>query len=243
MGQGPSQQQISNMALGLCSVSQISDINENSPAAITCLLYWNQAVRDVLRGAPWRFAMACGQSLAQSAVYSNPNYLYSYAYPTNAVKVWKIYGQQYTLGPSTATQPGGSAPPLNYPQQMLSAKFEVVYDPVSNTQYVCTNVVNALCDYTVPLMDPSQYDSQFVMALTYVLGALICVPLINDNIKAQGLMTVANQKLSEAARLNQEENTNQKNAETSSFITARGGGGPVDPRFFNGYSTSSIPNG
>ena len=52
------------------------------------------------------------------------------------------------------------------------------------------------------------------------------------------LLKLAQASISDAMRMNEEESPTEHNQESSAFLDARGGGGPVSPQFWNSPSTS-----
>ena len=235
-----SQQSIYNMALGHISVAPVSDINDGSNAANTLNGFWDAAVRETLRAAPWDFNTVY-ISLAQSATYQIiTNWTYAYQYPTNCVRIWKI------LAPISGTSIVGVFPGI-YPNtsvnswngwNMQRAKFQVRYDPVNNGRVILTNVAQAIGEYSVPITDVTQFDDVFIAALALRLAAYVCTPLVNDDQKTAVLLKLAQASISDAMRMNAEEGDVDKNQESSAFLDARGGGGPVSPGFWNSPSTS-----
>lgn len=228
------------MALAHISVAPVSDINENSNAANNLNTFWDACVRETLRAAPWDFNTVY-VTLAQSATYQIiTNSAYAYQYPSNCVRVWKV------LSPITGAAIVGTFPGI-YPNTSISScsgfnlrptKFKVRYDPVNNGKVILCNVAQAIGEYSVPITDVTQFDDVFIAALALRLAAYVCTPLINDDTKAAALMKLAKDAASDAMRMNDEEGDTDKNDEQSSFLNARGGGGPVSPQFWNSPSTS-----
>lgn len=235
-----SQQSIYNMALGHISVAPISDVNENSNAANVLNSFWDAEVRSALRAAPWDFNTVY-VTLAQSATYQIiTNWSYAYQYPSNCVRMWKV------LTPISGTSIVGVFPGI-YPNTSVNSwngfnmqrqKFKVRYDPVNNGKVVLCNLSQAIGEYSVPITDVTQFDDAFVRYLAVRLASVICTPLINDDTKVGGLIKLAEDMASDAMRMNDEEGDTDRNDEQSSFLNARGGGGPVSPQFWNSPSTS-----
>lgn len=235
-----SQQSIYNMSLAHISVAPISDINENSNSANILNSFWDACVRETLRAAPWDFNTVY-VTLAQSASYKIiTNWSFAYQYPANCVRVWRI------LSPISGTSIVGIFPGI-YPNTSVNSwngfnmqrqKFQVRYDPVNNGKVVLCNAAQAMGEYSVPITDVTQFDDMFVRALSLRLAAYVCTPLINDDVKAGALMKLAEGSASDAMRMNEEESPTEQNQESSAFLDARGGGGPVSPQFWNSPSTS-----
>lgn len=235
-----SQQSIYNMALGHISVAPVSDINENSQAAITLNSFWDAELRSAMRAAPWDFNTAF-VSLAQSASYNNiTTWSYAYQYPSNCVRLWKI------LSPIASSSIVGTFPGI-YPNTAVNswtgfnlrrAKFKVRYDPTNNGKIILCNVSQAIGEYSIPISDVTQFDDEFIRYLSVRLASVVCIPLINDPEKAGGLIKLSETLSSNAMRMNDEEGDTDHNDEQSDFLDARGGGGPVSPQFWNSPSTS-----
>jgi len=235
-----SQQSIYNMALGHISVAPISSPNDGSRAANMLNSFWDAEVRSALRAAPWDFNTVY-ITLAQSATYQIiTSWSYAYQYPMNCVRMWKV------LSPITGAAIVGTFPGI-YPNtsvnswngwNMQRTKFKVRYDPVNNGKVILCNVNQAIGEYSVPITDVTQFDDEFVRYLAVRLASVVCIPLVNDTEKAGGLIKLAGIMASDAMRMNDEEGDTDKNDESSSFLDARGGGGPVSPQFWNSPSTS-----
>lgn len=235
-----SQQSIYNMALAHISVGPVSDINENSNAANMLNSFWDACVRETLRAAPWDFNTVY-VTLAQSSTYQIiTNWSYAYQYPSNCVRVWKV------LSPISGSSIVGTFPGI-YPNTSVNSwngfnmqpqRFQVRYDPVNNGKVILCNTPQAIGEYSVPITDVTQFDDMFIRALSLRLAAYVCTPLINDDTKVVGLLKLAEGAASDAMRMNEEESPTEHNSESSAFLDARGGGGPVSPQFWNAPSTS-----
>ena len=228
--QNAAQQDIYNMALGHISVGPVSDINESSRQADACNTYWSAVIRTTLRENKWRFC--CAQvTMAQSANYTPINWTYAYAYPANCIRLWRVFNQYTTLW-----LPWG----WNNACRHLGEKFEELYDPTNNQRVVVTNCQQAIAEYNVPVDDTTLFDPSFVRVASLGLAASICPLLLNDDVKTDAIIKLYNLALSDAQRHNAGEENTEKNFEHSDFLDARGGGGPVSPKFWDGFSTSSV---
>lgn len=235
-----------NMALGYVGVAPLSTLAGTDNITTTLNLYWNPAVRETQRGAPWDFNTVL-ITLAQNTTYNIiNNWAFAYTYPATSqtqpecLKIWKIFS------PTSGAQIVGTFPGI-YPNtqvssldgfNMCAAKYKVVYDPVAQIKVILTNVSNAIAEYTVPIFDTTLWDSLFVQSLALRLASLVCTPLVNDDNKTANIIKLYNASMSDAQRSNDEEGEQDHNSEQSSFLNARGGGGPVSPQFWNSPSTS-----
>lgn len=234
------------MALGYCGVAPVASTNGTDTPTTVCNQYWNPAVRETQRSAPWDFCTVL-ITLAQNTAYAIiNNWAFAYTYPATSqsqpecLKIWKIFS------PITSAQIVGTFPGI-YPNTQVSScsgfnmqgqKFKVVYDSVNFNKVILTNTSQAIAEYSTPVFDTTLWDSAFVQSLALKLASLICTSLVNDDTKTASLVKMSAESISEAQRMNDEEGEKDHNAETSAFLNARGGGGPVSPSFWNSPSTS-----
>ena len=227
------------MSCGHLAVAPPSSLNDGSNQANVLNSFWDAAVRETLRSAPWD----CNTgyiTLAQSATYQIiTNWGFAYQYPPSC-KVWKI------MSPISGTSIVGTFPGI-YPNTSVNSwngfnmqrnRFQVRYDPINNAKVILTNASQAIAEFSVPLSDVSMYDDALVRAISLRLAAYACPSLVNDDTKTASLTQLAQASASEAMRQNDEEGDVDHNSEQSSFLNARGGGGPVSPQFWNSPSTS-----
>lgn len=235
-----------NMALGYAGVAPVTSTSGTDTPTNVCNQYWNAAVRETQRSARWDFCTVL-ITLAQNTTYSIiNNWGYAYTYPATSqsqpecLKIWGIFS------PITSAQIVGTFPGI-YPNtsisswsgfNMCSQKYKVVYDSVGLIKVILTNSSQAIAEYSTPVFDTTLWDSSFVQSLSLKLASLICTSLVNDDTKTANLIKLSAESISEAQRINDEEGDGDHNNETSSFLEARGGGGPVSPQFWNSPSTS-----
>lgn len=233
-----------NMALGYCGVAPLTTLAGTDNITNTLNLYWNPAVRETQRSTNWDFNTVL-VTLAQNTTYNIiNNWAYAYTYPATSqsqpecLKIWKI------LSPVGGAQIVGTFPGV-YPNtgisydgfNMVSAKYKIVYDQVSLTKVILTNISQAIAEYTTPIFDATLFDAIFIQSLALKLASMVCTPLVNDDTKAANLIKLYEKSISDAQASSYEEGEKETNAETSDFLDARGGWG-TDPRFWPG-STSS----
>lgn len=235
-----------NMALGYCGVAPVKSTAGTDIPTAACNLYWNPAVRETQRGARWDFGTVV-ISLAQNTTYAIINdWAYAYTYPATSqsqpecLKIWRIFS------PISGAQNVGNFPGI-YPNtqvsscsgfNMLEQKYKVVYDSVNAIKVILTNSSQAIAEYSTPIFDTTLWDSAYIQSLALKLASLICTSLVNDDTKTASLIKLSKDADSEAQRMNDEEGDGDHNNETSAFLNARGGGGPVSPQFWNSPSIS-----
>ena len=217
----------------------IGDLEEGSREAQVLLRAYLQCLQQLLRGANWDFARktaplelladATGQT-PNVGVLVPSNYVYCYAYPTDAMKVRFIpWNHQW---PGSGTPQGNYAIPSNVPietglgapwfgNRIIPAKFVIAtdsnYPPPSGTitwetqglspqsrTVILTNVKNAQCTYTALMLYPSLWDPLFREALVAYLASQVALPLTKDKALGRVLrdeqIQIAKQKI-EMARM------------------------------------------
>lgn len=189
---------ICNMALSaIGSRSRIVAITEQSPEAAECNLHYGQTLVELLRLHPWRFArrnsvlavLKAREGTPENPVGSGGDepewpWLYSYAYPNDAVKLRYIIPQATN---STATI-GGI--PLTTAQQSPADIAETpavrwieAGDVDENGQpikVILTNQYQARMVHTALVTDPQVWDALFVTAYIGRLAGKICFNLNGD---------------------------------------------------------------
>lgn len=189
---------IANLTLFHLGSSQlITDVDtENSLEASSFRAIYDQQRDYVLRDFPWPFARA----YADLALVSDPtetvnnDWTYAYRYPAGCLEVRRIV----TVKGRSDTQP----PP-----------YTIGRDDQGRLIY--TDEQDATIEYTVQILDPEEFDSIFVEALSWKIGAILAPVLPRLADKA----TTANQmyafEISKAASraLNEEQAEEPREAE------------------------------
>jgi hypothetical protein len=198
---------LANQALGACrartqlitsfaqSGPEANQINQNFASTRDNLLRlfdWSFAKSTVSLGNPLKSynPSATGWTNAQPP----PPWLYEYAFPTSAVKVRAVFGQN---------MPGIIVPVLPNTGQDIGPQlpyfsFEVVND--ANARVIVTNAPSAVAVVTLGGVDSAQWDTTFGEAFVSLLAANIAVPLTGDLQLADSLYKQA-QGLIEAAKV------------------------------------------
>lgn len=166
--------QIWNMALGFCGTRTVASETEQTPEAIQCGIYWDNARRTALRDYPWHFA----QSRAQLAMKDLPElyegvWRYAYALPDKCLKAHAVYR----------------------PMGRKKHEFEIVRAN-DGTDLLLTDVEFAILAYTQDVEDVARYDEDFVLVMARKLACLIGIPLLKNNSqKLQELVGMYNSSL------------------------------------------------
>jgi len=153
---------IYNMALGFIGTRTIASPNENTPEAIQCELFWDNARRAALRDYPYPFA----QARVNLALFANfpeeyeNEWQYAYSWPNKALKVHRIHSQRKE-------------------GRLHKERYAVrVIDDI--TTILC-NVKNAQAEITQDIIEVSLWDDMFVASMARKLACLIAVPILKNN--------------------------------------------------------------
>ena len=204
----PSQVDIVNMALSHIKCRKIASMSENSVEAVEANIWWDPARRETLRGHDWPFATVV-KLLALSSTYptQGPNNLYAarwtYAYtlPSNAVACWHIYSEQSK-------------------DKTVGDDFRAMYDDTNNQLVVLTNTVDAYGEYTFDLSDTTLFNSDFIVAFSYILAGRMAPALIGDDNIADNMLKKGMIAISEAERMSSYESQTTE-TKSSSYEDAR----------------------
>lgn len=174
---------IANRALSeIGARTVISSLAETSPAAVQCRLFYNTLREQLLRTAPWGFArktltlttLGLATDTPPTAPYP---WLVKYAYPADCLKVRYILPPPFVTSDTAPNVSSGLVTPWCGPSRQW--RFLKSYDDtVSPARTVLlSNVLSALCVYTVNVTDPDLFDPLFTNALTMLLADKLVIPL------------------------------------------------------------------
>jgi hypothetical protein len=197
-----SETDIANLALDACSNRNvIGDLTEDSVEAQAARRNFGPTRDQILRAARWGFAnkidlltllkAAPGTPEGPTTTTSTwtsaapmPPWLYSYAYPSDALAVWRILPQ---LG--NAPQGIPIFPYANYGmmpgslQLETSTRFNVGSDKDgggNQIKIVLTNTTQAMAIYCVSVSDPNLWDALFAEAMVKALASKLALSLSGD---------------------------------------------------------------
>lgn len=207
---------VANQALDAAGVDfSIGDLEEGTRPAQVLLRAYGQNLRQLLRAANWNWARreaplvlladATGQTPNVGQLVPMGQFIYEYAYPTDAAKIRYIPYQplQNSVAPSgnivppNAGSPLTSATPLIVGQRIIPAKFVITNDPnyppdpsqiywevqgvsPQGRVVILCNVPNAQVIYTTTVFYPSMWDSLFREAMVALLASTVALPLAKD---------------------------------------------------------------
>lgn len=190
---------ICNMALSGLGLAAISSLTEASAEAVQCNLHFEPARDAVLRDYPWNFATK-RFALTESGEVTPP------------AGVW---GFAYTLPPDCLTAreivvAAGDAPPF---------AIEAISSGLGRILY--TNEEDAVLLYTARITEPTLFDPKFVEALRWNLASQICMPLTRNTTLMQMAVTLYQNALASAQRVDANEGV-PETPRDASWIEARG---------------------
>lgn len=205
-----------NRALGdVGARSTVADINEDSPEAKYCRLYYDKTLRQLLRAAHWSFARGFAASALLKALpgtpenpgsftvwtpaYPPPNWLYTYAIPNDCEQVRYLL-PNYNLNDqqSVPVFPGQmyAAPAYNQP-----IAFAIVNDTDltgNSVKVICADQPAPLICYTRYIDTPGLWDDSFSQAFSAALASRLVMPLRGDPEVRKVMMQIANSIILEA---------------------------------------------
>lgn len=147
----PSQLDIFNFALHhVGSSARVMSVDEQSPEAELCRLWWDQVVRAVHEGAYWPHATAIEKLVQLAPPSSDPRgFSYRYALPADCIR----------------------------PRHLISfMRFVLGRDP-SAGRYLATNDDEAELIYTVLVSNPAEWPAEQIDATALLLASRIATPL------------------------------------------------------------------
>jgi hypothetical protein len=198
----PTDANIGNMALSrLGTRATIADLTENSTEARQ-LSIWYETVRDDLQGMmDWNFNRVT-RALSLSGT-APTRWTYSYAYPSDALKVWRL-----DFGDAVWAWPDPVKP------------FEIASDGDNQFLYCNESVVEAVLLQRVT--DPNRFSAAFVLAFADALAAAVAYPITQKRDVAAQLQQVAAARLEKAMTDSANEQGGQNRFPTPESLAVRG---------------------
>lgn len=164
----PSDEHICSMALREAGLTTtIASLDESSPEARACKLFYHNTRDTVLRDHPWNFAQKSKRLSQVAAPDGYDDYDYVYVYPADCIK-------------ARVVRASGDKTPR---------EFEVRHHPTEDYRVILTDQAAAILDYTMVAANPDVYDAGFVDALALRLGARLAADLRKDLQTEQALLT------------------------------------------------------
>lgn len=247
--------------------STIANLNEGSTEARNCRLIYHTTLDGLLRAAHWNFARrtdyltmlkalpgtpenpgpAPNNGLWNPRTMPPPPWVYSYAVPSDCVKMRSIQPQTQTATSSGiqlfSTMPADIPPPLNWQNRGVRFIECLDNDTAGNmVKVVCTNQEMAIGVYTIRIDNPSLWDSLFESAMIGSLGWRLAIPLSGDKTLAKMAHDTAVEAILAARIADGNEGTMNVNR-IPDWIAVRGFAGDwstTDGAYMNGWNNPSF---
>lgn len=195
-----SEVQIAKLALAhVADRFDINSLDESSVQAEQVSLVFED-VRDLLlREHPWKFAK---RWTSPSALSGTPpaSWTYMYAYPSDALRVWKIENPL-----------GRKQKPLEFDIGYITGDIKVILTDQSDPEFM----------YTYRETNTSRFDAGFVVAFSWRLAQHICLAITGDEALADSIARKAEYAVSMAKALDSNEGVEPEHNRDPDWLDAR----------------------
>lgn len=221
---------IANQALSRIGAAQfITSFSDNSPQAQQLAL-WYFADRDAeLTDWPWPFAhkYAALNQVSTTGIPANPEWLYSYRYPSDCLAVRRIV-QGTVVTNATALPPGTAV--TTYPSWSLASyrqdgdpdpyPFEISSDATG--RLLLTDCPNAWIRYTYQVQDPTLFSPSFADMLAWRVASDLYTLSKNEERRKYCMQMYEHTKITARAQaLNESQNDQPQVDYNSEFVRGR----------------------
>ncbi len=229
---------VANLALANINQKPILTLGDASELARMCKRWIDPMRRQLLEECDWTFARktvslnligeATGVAdfpdwaAAPSGVSANNDvfpWAYIYQYPPNVLFVHKVYNEQAPSGLSEWSGYAGTQ--FRTWLEAQNSGWELIRSRSTNEYSIACNIQDAICKYTVDMLDFSQFSSAFTIALSLKIAQRICLPLTGDKELRAGIDGDLENEMTKAFRLNLSENP-ERGPSSSSYEDVRG---------------------
>lgn len=214
---------ICNMALGHLKITrQIANlVTDLSNEGLACRTFYAIGKQKMLEDFKWPFATTQG---ALAEVQANPfpydsfgdsEYAYSYEYPANAVNFVRILSG------------------IRNESRLDRVPFRIFTNPTDGTKIICTDMSQAVGEWTTNVVTEDMLTAAYVLALSYYIASLIAPMVTGGDPFKLGERAKANYDKcvidAQANALNEEQIEKEPESE---FVLARGF---RDPSWISGF--------
>lgn len=163
---------ICNIGLSNIRAGGINSLNEASLQAQQCKLKYPYVRDMVLKDAPWKFA----HKLAPAALLVDTvfNWKYAYQYPADCLHINRLVLNVELF--STAMLHRFDAYDVTLPDIRKQVDYDVFN--INGNRVITSNEAELRIDYRSRVTDPNLFDSQFIMALSWLMAAELAVPVV-----------------------------------------------------------------
>lgn len=177
--------EICNIALShLGDVATVASIDppEGSAQAEHCARFYPMARDSLLEAHPWSFATR--RVILAELANSWPQWAYSYARPTDCLKVLSVLSKNASADYQQASVWPYPTNDLS-PGAMYSVDMPQPYACETNDDgapVIYTNQEDAMMRYISRVTDTTRYSYSFIMALTWSLASMLAGPIIKGDV-------------------------------------------------------------
>src|SRR5216684_72730 len=239
--------------------SSITALNDGSPEAVACQLYYGYVRDQALRASRWNFAKRSAILAVWKAMpgtpeattsqtttglwahtYPTPPWIYSYVLTGDYLYARRVIGQGTSFGlPAPPIYPYSNSFPV---QVSMGAPFEISNDNygadgivlVQSIKILDTNQENALLEYTYQANDEIMWDGMFVQTMVSALSARLAIAVSGDKGLAQLRTEQANNTILQARVTAANESLTILD-HVPDWMRIRGVGSPVDTDYIYPY--------
>ncbi len=161
---------ICNLALQRFGGQTITALDQASPSARACNLFWPNVRDSALRDYPWNFCMKQAQLVAV-ANETDPEWSYIYQYPADCLRIKRLYNETTVA-------------------DVNPVKYIVRAAPTGSGKRIYANLPGAYMEFHSRITDTTQYDPEFVDAIAWRFAADLSVPLSDDKNLREHLLKV-----------------------------------------------------
>jgi len=158
----PSVIEICNLSLAHIGQGSINDLDEASPQAEQCSLFYTNTRDSLLRQFPWNFSTR--NILLSQVDAEEPGWQYKYQHPPTALWVRKVFN-------ATSTDPE------------MPNEYEIT--STGAEKHICCDLYQAYAKCTIKVEDTTLFDPSFVEVLSFKLAMDLCMPLTNSGSRMQ----------------------------------------------------------
>ena len=165
-----------NLALGrLGDDGTVASPTERSRQAELCRQFWPIARNTALESHPWNFATRRA-ALAPIAAVAHSGYGYAYAFPANAIAVWKV-GARELIVEVDHDADARRLPYLGVPNPTEREDFEIE-TLEDGTKVILSNTPEAYARFTVLVTDITKFSPLFTDAVAHLLASYLAGPIL-----------------------------------------------------------------
>jgi hypothetical protein len=176
--------ELCNLALAKIRAKSINSLNGSSIEAQQCNLHYNLARDQVLADHDWGFNTRV-IALAQYSSSNIFNWPYMWAYPSDCLHLNYLIRNITEASEDTSNS---SAVALRFeddhrqhrPSVDPPVEYDVFFDQSQGNKVIGTKESGLRANYRAQIDDPNVYTTDFKLALSYLLGSMIAVPIVGE---------------------------------------------------------------